>query len=190
MTFFTGFLGALKLVPKWVWILLAAALVWRFALGWHSGQIKEHDRQVIAERDAYWKTQIAAVHAEAVAVRRQAEAVSAQITEKVRTDHESETRAIAADAGALRVRGPGAASVSCRPSDHPGVSVAASGAGRGPAVANAAGSEAVTGAGAVVPWNWLVNRAEQHDALRAETLAWRSWYQQQSTAWEKMRATP
>jgi hypothetical protein len=120
-----------------------------------------------------------------------AEASGKAISQKTRSENDETNRGIAADADALRVRGPGAAS--CGRVDHPAVPAAGSQLGapgdRSPDAAGgsvpAAGGEAGL---AGVPWIWLVGRAEQCDLDRAEALSWRSWYQQQAAAWAALRA--
>lgn len=181
--------AAMKLVPNYVWYALFGALALHFALGWHSGKVKAHDAATIAARDAYWNDRIQAVAKQAAGIRDKAENTARQITEKVRTDNENQARIIAADAGALRLRGPGAASDDCRSVDHSGIPVAAGGAGQGGGAGAAARPQVPDGDRASVSWRWLVNSAEQADLNRAEVLSWRSWYQQQAAAWEKMRTS-
>jgi hypothetical protein len=183
--------GAFKLVPRWIWYLLAAALAWHFALAWHAGRVKAHDRDVIATRDAYWNARIVELAEKAQRIRIDAEARAAEITEKVRSNNESQARVIASDAGALRVRGPGqAAATSCRSVDHPGLPATASGARADGGLADDAGPAVPSSDRATVPWRWLVNRAEQSDLNRAEVIAWRDWYQAQAAAWANLRAQP
>lgn len=183
-------LGAFKLVPRWVWYLLAAALAWHFALSWHGGRVKAHDKDVIATRDAYWNAKLVDVADKARRIRIDAEAQAAEITEKVRSDNERQARTIASDAGSLRVRGPGAAADDCRPIDHPGLPAAASGARAGSGAGADTGPPVPSSDRASVSWQWLVDHAEQADLNRAEVIAWRDWWVAQSAAWEKMRAQP
>jgi hypothetical protein len=209
MPWLTAIPGALKLVPKWVWYALALALAWHFALSWHRGQVKAHDADIVAARDAQWQARFDAMRAKADDVRRKAEALSAQISTTLKDQNDATNRHIAVDAGDLRLRGPGAAAaIGCRPGDHPGLSAAAGQPGAaGDQRPHAAASALpggnrrtdvtpVPGAGisddaqAAVPWRWLVGRAEQADLDRAEVLTWRDWYARQTEAWQRLRSPP
>lgn len=170
--------GALKLVPRWLWILLAVALASRFAANWHAGKVEALDRA------AYGRGVTDTV---AAAARLQAERarLDAAIAAELRSKNDEESRRIAAAAERLRLRGPGKAACP-DPARLPG------GAGRHGApggAADAAGPDLPADQRAAVPWPWLVDRAESHDALRAEVLNWREWHRRFTEEWERSRAS-
>lgn len=194
MTWLTAIPGALRLVPRWVWLALAIAIAWHFALSWHAGKIRAHDVAVIAKRDAQWQTRLDAAHAAALDWRGQAERAGAEIATMKRKLNDEENRRIRAAADDLRLHGPGkaAAPANCRPGDRAGLSA---GAGRSDAAgrpSNDAPAAVPAGDGsadwAVVPWGWLVGRGEQADVGRAEVLTWRGWYADQVAAWNRLRS--
>jgi hypothetical protein len=151
-----AFLGR---VPKAVWIAIAVALVLGLGVRWHNGQI--HDAEKRGEARAY-----AAVERKA----RELEAKANATADKIRSKSDETARAIAADADIIRVSGPGKAR--CSPVPTP--TSRREEAGGKP---NAAGPEVPTDDRAAVPWQWLVQRAEQCDLNRNEVLSWREWYE-------------
>lgn len=169
--------GAFKSVPRFVWYALAAALVFAFAVHWFNGRIEAAEKRG-AER-AY-----ANVERQARELERKANALNARIVTAIKEKNRVENARIAADADALRLRGPGAArcaSAASLPSG-PGGRVAAGGR------SDAAGSGVPVQDSAAVPWGWLVNRAEQADLNRAEVLAWREWHARFTAEWAKWKA--
>jgi hypothetical protein len=181
-----AFLGG---VPRWVWIALAAVAALTAGVVWHHHKAGEAIKAAVNARDREWQTAIAKMHQHDLVLRQQEEAAAAVISDKVRKQNEEANRTIAADAAAVRLRGPGAAS--CRPIDYPRVSI---GAGRSQPVSgsgDAAVAQVPSGEGIDLiglPFTGTVSFAQQHDAFRAEALSWRDWYAKQSAAWEKMRA--
>lgn len=187
-----------KKVPRWVWIALAVIVALVVFTIWH--QHKAHAaiaaakaQQKIAD-DAAWQ---AAFDRERIAAgkwRQAAELNAKAISDRERMRNDETNRHIDAGAADLLLRGPGkAAAASCRPVDHAGVP--AGGGQPGPGdhrPPDGAGTvlpgDDGTAQRAIVPWNWLVGRARQCDLDRAEALTWRSWYVQQASAWERMRA--
>jgi hypothetical protein len=154
----------------WLCIVCALAALWLV-----------HDRN-------HWKAADARDHATAVNYRRQldaetaknkvAEKQTAQISKQLKDRTDEENRRIAGDADTLRLRGPGKAvcpPVSTAPSEHQ----------------QAAPKPDVTGPSlppderAAVPWNWLVQRAQEHDELLNEVQAWRDWHDQVLKVWPK-----
>lgn len=181
--------GALRLIPKWVWILLAVALLWRVAVSWHEHRahaaIAAAEKRGEAKANAAWQQRFDAMRARADETRRRAEAASAKISKDVRRKNDQDNRDSAARARALSLSGPGAAR--CRPVDHPGLS---GGAGRYVAPGgrpDAPGPQVPADDRAAVPWGWLVDRARQCDLNRAEALSWREADRRQRAEWEKLR---
>lgn len=149
--------AALKLVPRWVWWLLAAAAIYRFGLDWHQRQV---DRIYKAGEDAAY----ARVKDRAEQVERDALKLTIRIKERfdaVRNDIDAATRS-------ELQHGPGKAAYSCPAPALPG----------GPRPAPAAPDDGghllpPNDRNAVVPWGWLVSRAQQCDLDRAEVIATR-----------------
>ena len=120
----------------------------------------------------------AALQAEREAVR-QKNAQLADISALLRKANDEENRRIAGDAGALRVSGPGKAA--CRPV----APAAPSGRIAAPAKPDAPGPALPPDDLAGVSWNWLVQRGQEHDQLRAEVQSWHDWYDQLVKNWPK-----
>ena len=108
---------------------------------------------------------------------RKAEADGNRISKQLKDKNDEDNRRIAGDANSLRVSGPGKAV--CRPS------AAASGDGTRAAKPDAPGPALPPADSAAVPWNWLVQRSEEHDQLLAEVEAWRTWHDEVLKAWPK-----
>jgi hypothetical protein len=166
-----SFLGKLSI---WQLLLIAALLVagvqtvrvnrWK-AVATHRQQ------QLVAEQ----KREAAALAA-ALKITDLNEALS----EKLRKATDEQNRAIAADAHGLSVSGPGKAVC-------PRLS-APSSDGTRPAKPDAAGPALPPDDGqdlSAVPWNWLVQRSEEHDQLLAEVQAWRTWHDEVLKVWPK-----
>jgi hypothetical protein len=184
----------LKMVPAWAWkaLAIAAALVALVLVHQHYAHkaiAAAKAEQQTADNSRFAK-QLAHVAEQANAIRIKAEALSASIAAQERTRHEQDLRRNAADAAALRVRGPGAAASHCGPVDHPGLSASAGGRLDAASGADAAGPALPAGEWATVPWTWLVDRAREHDDLLAEVRTWRSSDTRPRSAWEQMRAQP
>ena len=168
---------ALKLVPRWVWELFAAALAVHVALAWYHGKLD----------DAYNRgKQDEAAHIEqkALEIKAKADKLSAAISNAIRSQNDAENRRISSDANSLRLRAPGRAECTSIAGVPTGPS--------GPQPANGASGTPV----ARVPypeWQSLLGMpaaptitfAEQHDLNRAEIIAWREWYRKQQEAWPK-----
>lgn len=189
----TGAAGMFKRIPRWAWIALAVAALLTAGFFWH--QHKAHAALKAADESGYaravkvYERALVIVRQRAIERRRKAEAEGRAISSKLKERHDEQVRHIAADADALRMRGPGAAA-GCRPGDRPGLPAAAGGAERGGrSGAAAAGPLSASDRLALVPWSWLVDGAQQADESRAEVLTWREWYAQQAAAWEKNRAS-
>lgn len=168
-----AFFGALRLVPRWIWILLAVAVAFRLAVGWHAGKIEALEKAAY-ERGADDQRRASLL------LQRERAKLDAKIADELRSKNHEENRRIAAAADRLRLRGAGKAGANsaCLPGG-------AGGHGQAGRNANAAGSGVSAEQWAAVPWPWLVNRGEGHDALRAEVLAWREWHRRLVAEWAK-----
>jgi hypothetical protein len=142
---------------------LSRADAWQIvSLGLAALLIVQHFSLVAARHDAArWQkqatglqTQINAVDTEA----REAETQAAQLSKQLKDRTDEENRRIAGDANSLRLSGPGKAV--CRPAPAAPSGHAQSGAGP-----DAPGPSLPTNDSAAVPWNWLVQRGEEHDQL-------------------------
>lgn len=187
----TAIRAGLGLVPRWIWLLLAAAFVYHFALSWHAAQVKAHDQTVITARDAAWQKRLADERAAAIAWKGRFDAQLAEISRLQRKVTDEQNRRIAADATALRLRGAGAAAApaNCRPGAAAGLAGVASGhvAQPGAAADAPAAMPAGDGSGqwAIVPWNWLVDVVSERDAFRVEALGWRSYDAMVAGVWKR-----
>lgn len=109
--------------------------------------------------------------------------------------YEQELRRNAAVATDLRLRGPGKAATCPGREFNPGMAITPDRQGGTPAQPDAPGNQVPARDGfAVVPWGWLVNRAEDHDRLLSEVKIWRSWHGDQGAlhneALQNLRTMP
>jgi hypothetical protein len=135
-----------------------------------------HWKNVATQRQAQL-VQMKHAQAEAIAAEQKANRQLEQISSDLRKATDETQAANAATAHALRMSGPGKARCPSVPRS----------AGNGAPVAkpDAAGPPVPPADLAAVPWNWLTDRAEEHDQLLAETIAWREWYVKVMAAWPK-----
>lgn len=157
----------LKAIPWQVWAAIGLAIALWLGVRWHNGQVNDAFKR--GEQAAY-----AAVEKKALELQAKANVIA----DKIRSKSDENARRISADADVIRVSGPGKAR--CSPVPAPASRREEAG-GQG----NAAGPEVPTDDRAAVPWQWLVQRAEQCDLNRNEVLAWREWYQRVQEAWSK-----
>lgn len=190
--------GILAAVPPKVWAVIAALAVLGGLFWWHGHAVdaaREEGRAAgRAAADLEWKTAFDKQREASRQWRTNFEAAQGALSQALEESYEADLRTNAARADALRLSGPGRASAArCGPSPHSGVA-----AGTGGYEQTAPGPDA-PGPGmpendryAIVPWPWLVQRAEEFDALRAENLTWRRWNDQQralhNEAVRKLRA--
>lgn len=169
--------------PRVLWALLAMAAIFG-AVWWHGFAVQRaFDRGQEAGkmvRDTYWKGQIAEWREVGRLWKSAYEAKSRTAAILIGERYAQDLRRNAALADDLRLRGPGRAGACSGPGSIANV---AGGAGRqdgSPAPADAPTGPMPAGDGqAIVPWGWLVQRAEEHDRLLAEVTAWRSHDDQQ-----------
>lgn len=184
--------GFLQGVPPKVWAAIAAvallgAGVWlvhhKIDAAYARGT-KEGRAAMKLERDAAWQLAFDKMKQTSEKWKAGYETKARLLSEEERKHHEQDLRRNAADADALRLRGPGAAGAPrCRPLGDPGSGAGAGGRGGAPAGPDAPGPEVPADGGqAVVPWNWLVQRAREHDDLLSEVTTWRRWYPKQADA--------
>lgn len=178
-----GFIGR---IPRWAWIALAVVVI-VVAGNWYHG--KKVDAQYKAayaagKADEAKRWQIAFDKMQDAADKWKAnyEAKAEELSTERRKRHDETLRRNSAIADALRLRGPGAASASrCRPLNNSGLSNGPGQSGSSPSRPDAPGpSVPADGGDAIVPWSWLVKRAEEHDELLSEANTWRTWYPEQA----------
>jgi hypothetical protein len=116
---------------------------------------------------------------EAIAAEQKANRQLQQISSDLRKATDETQAANAATAHALRMSGPGKARCPSVPRS----------AGNGAPVAkpDAAGPPLPPADLAAVPWDWLSDRAEEHDQLLAEVQAWRTWHDEVIKVWPKSK---
>lgn len=166
-------------------LLAAVALglaVWG-ALGWHEARsetaIETAVTAALSKRDGQWQNAFDTMKGAADKWRENFEGRRDALAAARRQAHEDELRRIGVDADALRLRGPGlaAAGAGCRPEADPRAGATTSGQ-QSPAAGPYAPRPGLPegdrdGDFALVPWGWLVRKAEEHDALLSEAGAWR-----------------
>lgn len=173
-------LGAL---PKQVWLSLGVALLLVLGVVWHSGKVRsakeEAYTQGLRQADQEWSRRLELMREEAHQWRQQAEEAQARAAEQEKLRHAADLVAGADRAIALRMLGSGKANTCSR--DERGSQVSSAPSRPGPAKPTDAAGAGVPAAGrdALVPWGWLVDRAEQCDQYRSEIQAWRNWYNEQ-----------
>lgn len=173
-------LGALRLVPTWVWILLAVAIAYAAAANWHAGKVEA------LERSAYGRGVTDTVAA-AARMRRDRERLDAAIAAELRSKNDEENRRIAVGAERLRLRGPGKAAC-------PGAARLSAGSGRHVASGRAADAavdrvpDPARSELIAMPFAGTVAFGGQHDALRAEVLSWREGHRRFTAEWNKWNA--
>lgn len=180
--------GFLKAVPRWVWIAIAIGLALLGAYLWHqhaAGKALKAADQAGYDRA---KAEDAAALKQLREKAAQATGAGRAIADDTRSKNDETNRAVRADAADLLLRGPGASR--CRPVGNPAVPATGGQPQPAPAATDAARAllsvdDRLTD-GAVVPWRWLVARAEASDLDRAEVIAWRNWYQRQAAEWKKL----
>jgi hypothetical protein len=165
--------GALRLIPSWVWILLAAAAAWHFALAWHSGKVRalvtEAKRAQLAEDQAA----VDAARARARAHKQAIETADAVSAEKARNDYAKDTGDLGAGYDELRRQPPPRVQpVGGSQGSLPGLSGDPFGA---PATAEGKDARLFAGADgaelAVVNWPELLNHGQSCDVDRARLKA-------------------
>lgn len=171
--------GYLKLIPRGVWIAVAAAIVVLLVVRWHAAKIEDLKT-----------TSFNAGYAKAVDDGKKGvgkiEHKSTAITAEIRSKTDATIRDNARHADNLRLRGPAAAAcIDPRLPARAGGHVPTSG-GSGPALAGLPDKE--RSELLAVPFDQAVDRAEIDDANRAEVLAWRDWHKRLTDEWAKYQA--
>lgn len=174
-------------IPGWVWAAAAALLLLGGLTWYHTSAVSSaYDRGKIAGAAAEkkdWQVAFAKMKRAAHQWRAESEAQSDRITELTGALHDQTLRDNSVRADDLRLRGPGKAAACGRPVADSRLSSAAGSDGRPASPGNAPRGPVPAGDGfAIVPWGWLVQKAEDHDNLRARVTAWDSWYDQQKAA--------
>jgi hypothetical protein len=180
-----GFREVFKLIPRWVWILIAVVLIGLAAMWWHGRQMAAFEKEVrLSERtivNAAWDKRFTKMRSNATIWKSRYEKASSDLADARSKAHEKNLQSNAAVAGTLLVRGPGAAAqANCGPGDHSGLSTATGQHQSAAAVGNAAGLAVSPEVWAAVPWPWLVGRGQEHDDLLSEVKQWRIWHPEQA----------
>lgn len=165
-------------IPRWAWLALAVALILLGGWRWHVNSVRHADR-------AGYARALAEVKAKSDRVVKAANDATAKATnlaviinreERARADEENRRSAgLASELRGLRPVQP----LHCR--------VASAAAVPGSPGGRAAIDRPADAPVVAVDWQWLIDRAEQADLNRTEVLAWRSWHDKQSTAYEQWR---
>ena len=133
--------------------------------------------------NAEWKAAFDTQRAASQQWKRNFEARGSRINDLIGAQHDQNLRDIGVFADDQRLRGPGKAAACSRPGADSGLSSGPGAGGRPIAPADAPADQMPAGdRRAIVPWGWLVTRAEEHDQLLSEVTAWRSWHGQQKAA--------
>lgn len=164
-----------RLLPAWAWKALAVAAIIAAALLWHQHAAHKAINAAYHQGKA---DEAAAIQKRATELKAKIDTLTQRIAAQERVKNDEENRRIARDADSLRVQGPGHAAC-------PRLPAAASRHAPSRADADAPGPALPPTDSAAVQWGWLVTRAEEHDALRAEVLSWREWYRNLAAAWPK-----
>jgi hypothetical protein len=192
-SFLKGLPGLAKIVyrmfPPRVWLAVGAVIfvcILAFLHGQQVGRALSKARaEGAAAADARWQKLYTDQRDSALAWKQKAESEQTNITNVIRESHDEEIRRIDNVADALRLRGPGKAVACTGQVDHAGVPASASGPGASSWKPDASGPDLPAEQWAAVPWQWLVQRAQQCDLNRAEALAWREWHSKQSMLRQK-----
>ena len=180
-TLFSKGADLLGKVPSWLIYAALGALAIGGALLWHGHAVKvaRHEGVVAgrAEADAAWQGAFDKMHDAADLFRTAYERRSSQLADELRKSHDQKVLDNARLADALSLRGPGKAASRCGPGRDTGLSAPAGGHGQAPASPDAPRDPVPAEDGfAIVPWGWLVERAQERDDLLDEVLTWRDWY--------------
>lgn len=172
--------------PRLLWALVAMAAIFGAVL-WHGHAVESARKDGVKAgklaADIEWKAAFDTQRAASQQWKRNFEARGVRINDLLGARHDQNLRDNSARADDLRLRGPGKAAACGRPGADPRLS-SGPGAGGQPASPTDAPADQVPDGDrrAIVPWGWLVARAEDHDALLSEVTTWRSWHDQQKTA--------
>ena len=177
-----------KIPPK-VWLVLAALAAVGALLWWHNHAVEAARKEGREAAGREWKGAFDTAHKAALDWSAAYNATATALANARKEAHEQDRRRIAADADALRLRGPGrAAAPVCGRQDAASLSPAPGGPGAPAPLDDAPRPDLPAGDGlAVVRWSWLVDRAREHDQLLSEVTAWRGWYGDHATAHEEAR---
>lgn len=159
----------LRSIPWQVWAAIALGLIiWR-GIAWHERTVdaafQKGVRSGIEQTNARWQQRFDKQKAEA-----------AKLAAEIRRITDEQARHIAADADALRLRGPGKASCpGTTPAARPGGYVAPAGSGN-VTVDQVPDGERIDLI--ALPFPGAIAFAEQHDQCRNDLLAYRAWEKQ------------
>lgn len=171
-----GLLG--QIPPRVIWALVAMGMILGAVL-WYNhaiGRAFANGREAgVTEANAKWKAAFDQQRRASLQWKRNYQEQSALLTSQIGERYAQDLRRNDALADDLRLRGPGRAAA-CSGSVHsPRVASGTGGHDETPSGPNAPGDQVpADDRNAIVPWGWLVRKAEDHDDLLAEVNAWRS----------------
>jgi hypothetical protein len=169
------------------WLYIGCAVAVIGGLGWHAVHEHRSVKREVAAAYAQGRNDYAAkVEQQARQIEAKATAVTTQINQVIRDQHNEELGRIRASSDAIILRGPGKAE--CR---DPAFSAPAS----GPQPANRSADAAVDrlpypewSALIAMPLDDATRFAAQHDAYRDEVKSWHTWWPQMNDAYERLRS--
>lgn len=188
--FFRNARSFLKRIPRWMWVTLAVVIAIVIASLVHQHYAGKRIAAAYAQgeqaADEKWQTAFDSMQATSETWRNRYQEQSLALTQYLGDQHAQTLRDNAVRADTLRLRGPGAAAARCGPGIATGLPSLPGAADGSSAEPDVAGSSVPSGDGfAVVPWGWLVQRAEEHDALLSEVTTARTWHTEQEQLWNE-----
>lgn len=174
-------------VPRWVWLTLTVVIALVAAVLVHQHYANKRIAAAYAQgktdANKEWSAAFESMRKISETWKKRYEDKSDAITKHLGDDHEKTIRDNAARADDLRLHRPGQASAAyCRPGGDTRISVLPGGQIETPAQPDAPRPAMPAEDGfAIVPWGWLVQRAEEHDALLSEVTTSRLWHTEQET---------
>lgn len=178
-------MGILQSIPARIWYALAIMAVLFGLVWWHGSTVNAAREEGRLSGRAEVQTEIDLWRQAAQDWKRATDHKTQTISILIGERYDQDLRRNAALADDLRLRGPGKAAA-CNGSGRDTGMAASSGEYLGPAAPADAPRDQVPAGDwyAIVPWGWLVQRAEDHDRLLSESNAWRTWYDGQRRAHE------
>ena len=170
--------AALAKVPRWAWIALAVALVLLITWRWHVSQVRDSRAAGYGQAMSEVKVKSDRIVKAANAATAKATNLAVVINREERARADDQNRATATAAADLRRLRP-VQPLHCRATSAPAVPRAPGGRKTPRGEPDAAL--------VAVDWAWLIDRAEQADLNRTETLAWRAWHERQTATYEQWR---
>lgn len=190
---FPGIWTALGKAPRWLIYGGIGLIALVCAFIWHGHEVKQVKAAAFAageaKADKDWQTSFDSLKGAFDKVLAKSKERRIKISDFERQLHDQAIRRNADAANDLRLRGPGrAAAPICRANLDTGPGTGPSGpAGSAPDRDAPRPEMPADGGQAIVPWGWLVQRAQEHDDLLSEVTTWRRWYPQQAAENERFK---